>query len=515
MNRLPEGTSTLQNGKYKIVKVLGQGGFGITYLAIHTLLKKEVAVKEFFPSVFCEREEDHSVTSTATNKAMVQKLKAKFTKEALHIASLRHPNIIKIFDIFEENNTAYYVMDYVEGSSLQQMVKENGPLSSDKILKYVREIGSALDYIHTQKIGHYDVKPGNILIDSSTDDSVLIDFGLSKQYNDEGDEQTSSLIGHSNGYAPVEQYNQSEKLTFSPTTDTYSLAATLYFLSSGKRPQVSTDIVAQGLIIDDGVPDKIKPIIKRGLSVAQRKRYASCKDLIDDLENAYKSNRTVDVVRNLFGSAKSGLSKINPGSRENISVISVDSPEVDDSTEFKDRPVDVKSDNPTDSARSEVTENPAPTNDKKGSKFRSKYHQLTAWLDSHPKLVKYWSLGCNIVIALAIAYQLWTCCRIFMTFIKYYIIDIYFISYIVLTLFTIFLWIDVRKSNQSKFINKLVSITYALIWVLPVWNDFTFVIPYLIGLIIIYACYKLPKVLQLTVLGIFSVLIGLMGVYLF
>ncbi|MCM1111333.1 MAG: hypothetical protein NC336_09000 [Clostridium sp.] len=115
INNLSIG-STLQNGKYEIAKVLGQGGFGITYLAIHTFLDRKVAIKEFFPKDFCDRDEttSHVTLGTANTAELVSKLKAKFLKEAKNIARLNHPNIVSIQDIFEENNTAYYLMDYIE-----------------------------------------------------------------------------------------------------------------------------------------------------------------------------------------------------------------------------------------------------------------------------------------------------------------------------------------------------------------------------------------------------------------
>lgn len=120
--------STLQNGKYEIVKVLGQGGFGITYLAVHTLLDKKVAIKEFFPKDFCDRDSDtsHITLGTSSSAGLVSKLRVKFVKEAKNIAKLNHPNIVPIQDIFEENNTAYYLMDYIEGESLGDIIKRMG-----------------------------------------------------------------------------------------------------------------------------------------------------------------------------------------------------------------------------------------------------------------------------------------------------------------------------------------------------------------------------------------------------
>lgn len=122
--------ATLQNGKYKIEQVLGQGGFGITYLARHTMLDTLVAIKEFFPKDFCDRDDttSHVTLGTSNTAELVSKLKTKFIKEARNIAKLHHPNIVSIQVIFEENNTAYYIMGYVEGKSLGEMIKKNGAM---------------------------------------------------------------------------------------------------------------------------------------------------------------------------------------------------------------------------------------------------------------------------------------------------------------------------------------------------------------------------------------------------
>ena len=129
MQQLQPGTA-LQGGKYIINAILGQGGFGITYLATHSLLEKQVAIKEFFPKDFCERESDNTnVTLGTTNtRELVDKLKEKFLKEAKNISKLNHPNIVAIHYIFEENGTAYYIMDYIEGISLNDKIKQDGAL---------------------------------------------------------------------------------------------------------------------------------------------------------------------------------------------------------------------------------------------------------------------------------------------------------------------------------------------------------------------------------------------------
>ncbi len=224
--------TTLQGGKYRIERVLGQGGFGITYLAVQTTLERNVAIKEFFMKDFCCR--DNTLLTTG-NAKIVEQCRKKFVKEARNLARLSHPNIIGVIDIFEENDTVYYVMPYLTGGSLEDYVKKHGTLSESESMKYVRQIASALKYMHEeQHICHYDVKPANILLDNKGN-AVLIDFGISKNYDAFGHETTTTPIGMSEGYAPIEQYQQNVE-EFSPVSDVYALGATLFFLLHGKRP---------------------------------------------------------------------------------------------------------------------------------------------------------------------------------------------------------------------------------------------------------------------------------------
>ena len=167
--------SLLQNGKYRIEKVLGQGGFGITYLGEQVALGRKVAIKEFFMKEYCNRNTATSHVSVGSqgSKDTVDRFRLKFIKEAQLIAGLNHPNIIRIHDIFEENGTAYYVMEYQEGGSLSEYLKMRGVLGEEEALCFIRQIAGALEYIHEKKINHLDVKPGNILL-NETNDAVLI-----------------------------------------------------------------------------------------------------------------------------------------------------------------------------------------------------------------------------------------------------------------------------------------------------------------------------------------------------
>ena len=248
MQQLRQG-SELQAGKYKIEKTLGQGGFGITYLATQDLLNRKVCIKEFFFKEYCERDEttSHITLGTSSNQEFVKHFMMKFIKEARIISQLDHPNIIKIHDIFKENNTAYYVMDYIEGETLSQIVEHKGRLSEEKALEYIHYVADALKYIHDKNINHLDIKPSNIMIKNSDDTAVLIDFGLSKQYDESGSQTSSTPLGISQGYAPMEQYMAGGVGTFSPQSDIYALGATLYKLITGDTPPSATEILNNGL----------------------------------------------------------------------------------------------------------------------------------------------------------------------------------------------------------------------------------------------------------------------------
>ncbi len=269
--------TTLQGGKYKIERVLGQGGFGITYLATQTSLQRKVAIKEFFMKDFCSRD-SHTMymqSFTVESAKQVEQYRKKFFKEAGNLSRLHHPNIISVIDVFEENGTVYYSMPYYPGGSLQEYVDTHGALSETEAMKYIRQIAKALKYMHEEEhICHFDVKPANILLDDKAN-AVLIDFGISKNYDESGHETTMTPVGMSDGYAPIEQYQQNVE-EFSPVSDVYALGATLYFLLHGKRP-VSAVQRAGGaaLLMSKGLSHEIKDIINVSMKLVKRERVHS------------------------------------------------------------------------------------------------------------------------------------------------------------------------------------------------------------------------------------------------
>ena len=291
----------LQGGKYRIVKVLGQGGFGITYLAIQSGLERKVAIKEFFMKDLCNRDEStsHVSVGSAGSVDMVERFKAKFLKEARNIAHLNHPYIVRIYDIFEENGTAYYVMEYAGNGSLADKVKQQGQLSESVAKRYILQVANALAYIHNQKMNHLDVKPANIML-SEADDAVLIDFGMSKQYDAATGNQTSTTpVGISEGYAPMEQYKQGGVGEFSPETDIYSLGATFFKLLTGVTPPSALDLIQDGLPMAElkkrSISQKAMNVISQAMAGLKKDRMKDVQTFIDGLKGTPSNTSTVSV----------------------------------------------------------------------------------------------------------------------------------------------------------------------------------------------------------------------------
>ncbi len=291
--------SLLQGGKYKIESTLGQGGFGITYLATQDILERKVAIKEFFFRDYCEREGDtsHVTLGTQANKDTVERFLNKFIKEARTISKLHHPAIISIYDIFRENGTAYYVMEYIEGESLGDMVKRRGALPESEALSYIRSVGDALTYIHKRNINHLDVKPSNIMLRRVDNQIVLIDFGVAKQYDEQTKEGTTTTpVGISHGYSPAEQYKKNGVQTFSPQSDVYALAATLFKLLTGQTPPEATEIPDIGLPVDELRQKGVSESVISAIEKAMKPRSSRTQSVAEFIANLFKGEDSIDDV---------------------------------------------------------------------------------------------------------------------------------------------------------------------------------------------------------------------------
>lgn len=281
MQQLKVGSS-LQGGKYRIENVLGQGGFGITYLATQELLDRNVCIKEFFFKDSCARTSTGEVTlGMVGHKDLVERFLNKFIKEARTISKLEHPNIIRILDIFMENGTAYYVMDFIEGESLEDIVKRRGALPEHEVVGYIKQVANALDYLHQRKINHLDVKPANIMIRKKDNKAILIDFGVSKQYDEQGEQTSTTPVGISYGYAPIEQYRPGGVSEFSPQADIYSLGATLYRLITGITPPQAIEIFNEGLSgLPQSLSSNLASTIRKSMQPHRRSRLQSVNEFL-------------------------------------------------------------------------------------------------------------------------------------------------------------------------------------------------------------------------------------------
>lgn len=209
---------TLHSGKYSLEQQIGQGGFGITFRATHCYLAQPLVIKTL-NEVFCQHPD-------------FPRFRGQFQDEARRLALCLHPNIVRVIDFFEEAEMPYLVMEYIPGDTLKTVVFQGQPLSEAIAIHYIYQIGAALKVVHEQNLLHRDVKPDNIILRHNSDEVVLIDFGIAREFTPGVTQTHTSLV--SEGYAPIEQYLDREKRT--PATDVYALAATLYTLLTARVP---------------------------------------------------------------------------------------------------------------------------------------------------------------------------------------------------------------------------------------------------------------------------------------
>lgn len=278
----------LHGGTYKIEKILGQGSFGITYLAEHTNLGKKVAIKEFFMKELNSRGEDGSITGMS-DSSLSQNYCQKFKKEAINLSRLDHPNIVRVTDSFSENGTFYYVMDFIEGQNLNDYIKSHY-IDEAEAVSIIKSVADALIYMHEEKhMLHLDLKPGNVMRRESDGHIFLIDFGLSKHYSTDGQPETSTTIGLGTaGYAPIEQGNKAKNGEFRPTIDVYALGATFYKLLTRETPPPASDLVSDDELLENklrekGVSDNLIKVVTEAMCPNVRRRTQSIREFRDAL----------------------------------------------------------------------------------------------------------------------------------------------------------------------------------------------------------------------------------------
>lgn len=256
-DELPPGTKLLF-GQFTIESFLNSGGFGIVYLARDSL-DRRIVIKECFPSIFSRR---IGVTVGARSRAHQEDFKAAvraFVQEAMTLSKLDHPNIVKVHQVFEDNETAYMAMDYIDGPDLLQTVEGGArPLTPKEIMAHLTAILDALDHVHMQGLLHRDIAPDNILLDKATGRPVLIDFGASRKDVTRKSRAVSGLRVVKDGYSPQEFYVQGSKQ--GPYSDLYALAACFYHLIAGETPKTSQERLA-AIAGRDG--DPLRPLAGR------------------------------------------------------------------------------------------------------------------------------------------------------------------------------------------------------------------------------------------------------------
>ncbi len=248
---------TILQGKYKITERLGQGGFGITYKAENTILGTIVCIKELFIGGICSRGSNNTVQSQTIKDVSFDYFKKRFMEEARGLAKFNHPGIVRVTDVFEENNTAYFVMDFAEGQTLKQMVNEGGALATEKSISLILNLLDAVEEVHSKHMLHRDIKPDNIII-TADGKAILIDFGSARDFADDYTITQTAIL--TPGYAPVEQY--SDKTKRGPYTDIYALGATFYFILTGVKPIAATDRFLETL----KSPELLNPLVSKTLA---------------------------------------------------------------------------------------------------------------------------------------------------------------------------------------------------------------------------------------------------------
>lgn len=274
----------LRQGALAVGPVLGQGGFGITYKGGDVHLRRFVAIKEYFPQGSLRR--GATVTPSPTFPAAnFERDRTAFLEEARVVARFNHPGIVHVFAVFEENGTAYMVMEYLDGPTLEQLVHSHKtPLPEKTAVAHAVQIGRALAEIHGAGLLHRDVKPANIIVTGGTR-AVLIDFGTARQYMRQLQLIKAELTA---GFAPLEQYAQQSRPT--PATDVYALGATLYFLLTARTPVSATDRAADVPLppvrdLNPEVSPGIAEAIRRALEMNPADRPQSAQAFVEELLN--------------------------------------------------------------------------------------------------------------------------------------------------------------------------------------------------------------------------------------
>ena len=329
---LRKGTRLI--GRYTIEGVLGQGGFGITYLGIDELHEKKVAIKEFFPQGIVTRNIEYQDTVTVTfvgEKDNYEKGKERFLNEARTMAKFsKDEGIVKALDFFEINNTAYIVMEYLEGITLKQYLRENQRIAPEDLIELLVPLIESLDEIHSQGMIHRDISPDNIMV--LPDGRIkLMDFGAARDYTEFGEKSLSIVLKP--GYAPPEQY-QTHGVQ-GPWTDIYALCATMYKCITGENPpdaieRVMDDSLKKISEFGIVIPTQEEAAIIKGMSVSAKDRYQDIKDFCEDLYGGYEETSVPENKESEVESETSSEIKVTEIAEQQKSQYILHNPKVED-----------------------------------------------------------------------------------------------------------------------------------------------------------------------------------------
>ncbi len=262
----------LLHDRYSIQRTLGQGGFGITYLAYDKKLDQEVCIKELFIAGNSTRNSNMSIQSQSVGTFSFPDFVKRFLDEARKLARFQHPNIVRVLDLFEAHGTAYMVMEFLPGETLKETVEQVGVMDLDTALGWMHQLLDAVEVVHAKGLLHRDIKPENILL-TENKRLVLIDFGAARDYNDGKTATQTAML--TPGFAPPEQY--SVRAVRGPQTDIYALGATLYNLVTGTKPLPSTDRINEDQPpahkLNKSLPEGISDVINRAMELKPENRY--------------------------------------------------------------------------------------------------------------------------------------------------------------------------------------------------------------------------------------------------
>lgn len=283
---------------YKIMDVLGQGTFGITYKAKVEMRgalgrldsNMYVAVKEFFMKEVNGRENSSVTSGSTSNGGLFYYYRDKFEREARNLSTLSHPNIVKVLEAFHANGTTYYSMEYIDGISLDKKIAQSpqGRMPLTEAIETLKQIGAAIAFMHSRNMLHLDVKPGNVMM-RKDGTAVLIDFGLSKQYTSDGEPESSTKVGAGTpGYAPIEQASYHEGKGFPTMMDVYALGGTLFKMLTGQRPPEASEILNEGFPTDSlrqlFIPDNIVNSISKAMAPLKKDRWQTVDEFVKHLD---------------------------------------------------------------------------------------------------------------------------------------------------------------------------------------------------------------------------------------